>query len=211
MSAPLRLSSKLSLSGSCKVYFAGAIGVARGCVTVVTDPSNEGRAYAISRFLLGLWRCRWSIMGAACESHLLRTTDSLWISSRWNYHAVECLPKSGLASSTLCLSSSHILLAPMPQSRIVTFIVCLHMCIITAFLFLFPHSGHFSLCSSVQMVALVRAHRLLPEKLDTNTHAPIPEEDSVPPSPLSRPSRACNGSIRQQSFRRLLAIYKERT
>lgn len=27
--------------------FAGAIGVARGCVTVVTDQSNEGRAYAI--------------------------------------------------------------------------------------------------------------------------------------------------------------------
>lgn len=27
--------------------FAGAIGVARGCVTSVTDQSNEGRAYAI--------------------------------------------------------------------------------------------------------------------------------------------------------------------
>lgn len=27
--------------------FAGAVGVARGGVTVVTDPSNEGRAYAI--------------------------------------------------------------------------------------------------------------------------------------------------------------------
>jgi sugar phosphate permease len=27
--------------------FAGAVGVARGCVTVVTDTSNEGRAYAI--------------------------------------------------------------------------------------------------------------------------------------------------------------------
>jgi len=27
--------------------FAGAIGVARGGVTFVTDPSNEGRAYAI--------------------------------------------------------------------------------------------------------------------------------------------------------------------
>ena len=32
--------------------FAGAVGVARGCVTVVTDTSNEGRAYAI----LG-WGC----------------------------------------------------------------------------------------------------------------------------------------------------------
>jgi len=27
--------------------FAGAVGVARGCVTVITDTSNEGRAYAI--------------------------------------------------------------------------------------------------------------------------------------------------------------------
>lgn len=27
--------------------FAGAVGVARGCVVFVTDPSNEGRAYAI--------------------------------------------------------------------------------------------------------------------------------------------------------------------
>lgn len=27
--------------------FAGAIGVARGCVTLITDQSNEGRAYAI--------------------------------------------------------------------------------------------------------------------------------------------------------------------
>ena len=27
--------------------FAGAVGVARGCVTAITDPSNEGRAYAI--------------------------------------------------------------------------------------------------------------------------------------------------------------------
>lgn len=27
--------------------FAGAVGVARGCVTTVTDVTNEGRAYAI--------------------------------------------------------------------------------------------------------------------------------------------------------------------
>ena len=27
--------------------FAGAIGVARGCVTSITDQSNEGRSYAI--------------------------------------------------------------------------------------------------------------------------------------------------------------------
>lgn len=30
--------------------FAGAVGVARGCVAFVTDSSNEGRAYAILGF-----------------------------------------------------------------------------------------------------------------------------------------------------------------
>ena len=30
--------------------FAGAVGVAHGCVAFVTDPSNEGRAYAILGF-----------------------------------------------------------------------------------------------------------------------------------------------------------------
>jgi hypothetical protein len=38
--------------------FGGAIGVARGCVAVIADPSNEGRAYAILGFFLGpLWCC----------------------------------------------------------------------------------------------------------------------------------------------------------
>jgi MFS family permease len=55
--------------------FAGAVGVARGCVAFVTDASNEGRAYAIlgyanhllaplsvgfiavEQILLGSWRC----------------------------------------------------------------------------------------------------------------------------------------------------------
>jgi len=32
--------------------FAGAVGVARGCVAFVTDPSNEGRAYAILGYTL---------------------------------------------------------------------------------------------------------------------------------------------------------------
>jgi len=30
--------------------FAGAIGIARECVTVISDPSNEARAYAILGF-----------------------------------------------------------------------------------------------------------------------------------------------------------------
>jgi MFS family permease len=56
--------------------FAGSVGVARGSVAFITDPSNEGRAYAILGYvfhlavtslmcscsrqvLLGLWRCGW--------------------------------------------------------------------------------------------------------------------------------------------------------
>lgn len=65
--------------------FAGAIGVARGSVTAVTDPSNEGRAYAIlgyvfthdyshASLLIGFVRFCWglggvsgAIVGGACE------------------------------------------------------------------------------------------------------------------------------------------------
>ena len=37
--------------------FAGAIGVARGSVTAVTDQSNEGRAYAILGYV-SMFRAR---------------------------------------------------------------------------------------------------------------------------------------------------------
>ena len=48
--------------------FAGAIGVARGCVTVITDPSNEGRAYAILGFCWGMGGVAGAIVGGACQS-----------------------------------------------------------------------------------------------------------------------------------------------
>ncbi|KAI0302423.1 hypothetical protein B0F90DRAFT_1837230 [Multifurca ochricompacta] len=48
--------------------FAGAIGVARGCVTVITDSSNEGRAYAILGFCWGLGGVSGAIVGGAFES-----------------------------------------------------------------------------------------------------------------------------------------------
>lgn len=48
--------------------FAGAIGVARGAITVVTDQSNEGRAYAIMGFCWGLGGVAGSIIGATFES-----------------------------------------------------------------------------------------------------------------------------------------------
>ena len=50
--------------------FAGAMGVARGCVTVISDPSNEGRAYAILGFCWGLGGVSGAIVGGSCQSHI---------------------------------------------------------------------------------------------------------------------------------------------
>ncbi|KAI0642721.1 major facilitator MFS-1 [Trametes meyenii] len=48
--------------------FAGAIGVARGCITSVTDQSNEGRAYAILGFCWGLGGVSGAIVGGSFEN-----------------------------------------------------------------------------------------------------------------------------------------------
>ncbi|OSC97802.1 major facilitator MFS-1 [Trametes coccinea BRFM310] len=48
--------------------FAGAIGVARGCVASITDQSNEGRAYAIQGFCWGLGGVSGAIVGGTFES-----------------------------------------------------------------------------------------------------------------------------------------------
>ncbi|KAK7689710.1 hypothetical protein QCA50_006349 [Cerrena zonata] len=48
--------------------FAGAIGVARGAVTSVTDPSNEGRAYAILGFCWGFGGVSGAIVGGTFEN-----------------------------------------------------------------------------------------------------------------------------------------------
>ncbi|KAI0654384.1 major facilitator MFS-1 [Cubamyces menziesii] len=48
--------------------FAGAIGVARGSVTAVTDQSNEGRAYAILGFCWGFGGVSGAIVGGTFES-----------------------------------------------------------------------------------------------------------------------------------------------
>jgi len=47
--------------------FAGAVGVARGCVTTVTDVTNEGRAYAIMGFCWGLGGVAGAIIGGSFE------------------------------------------------------------------------------------------------------------------------------------------------
>ncbi|RDX45232.1 major facilitator superfamily MFS-1 [Lentinus brumalis] len=48
--------------------FAGAIGVARGCVASITDPSNEGRAYAILGFCWGFGGVSGAIVGGTFEN-----------------------------------------------------------------------------------------------------------------------------------------------
>jgi MFS family permease len=48
--------------------FAGSMGVARGCVTIISDPSNEARAYAILGFSWGLGGVSGAIIGGACQS-----------------------------------------------------------------------------------------------------------------------------------------------
>ncbi|KAF8438998.1 hypothetical protein L210DRAFT_3761196 [Boletus edulis BED1] len=47
--------------------FAGAVGVARGCVATVTDATNEGRAYAIMGFCWGFGGVAGAIVGGAFE------------------------------------------------------------------------------------------------------------------------------------------------
>src|SRR5216684_1279706 len=49
--------------------FAGAMGVARGCVTIISDPSNEARAYAILGFCWGLGGVAGAIIGGVCQSN----------------------------------------------------------------------------------------------------------------------------------------------
>ncbi|KII87638.1 hypothetical protein PLICRDRAFT_42144 [Plicaturopsis crispa FD-325 SS-3] len=48
--------------------FAGAVGVARGCVISVTDTTNEGRAYAILGFCWGFGGVAGAIIGGTFES-----------------------------------------------------------------------------------------------------------------------------------------------
>ncbi|KAJ7240818.1 major facilitator superfamily domain-containing protein [Mycena haematopus] len=47
--------------------FAGAVGVARGSVSFVTDPTNEGRAYAILGFCWGMGGVAGAIVGGSFE------------------------------------------------------------------------------------------------------------------------------------------------
>lgn len=73
--------------------FAGAVGVARGCVAFITDPSNEGRAYAILgydqwfscfacahdlfRFCWGMGGVAGAIIGGSCTFCHSRSTPNV--------------------------------------------------------------------------------------------------------------------------------------
>lgn len=128
--------------------FAGAIGVARGCVTIISDPSNEARAYAILGFCWGLGGVSGSIIGGAFESPAKKWPDVFGkIPLFANYPYL--LPTSIAAFVTLTGAVFSVFLGPDGG----------------------PRGG---------------AIRLPPEKIVTDAaHQTIPEEESLPSSPMA--------------------------
>lgn len=57
--------------------FGGSIGVARGAVAVITDPSNEARAYATVGFAWGLGGVAGAVIGGAFETPANRWPDGI--------------------------------------------------------------------------------------------------------------------------------------
>ncbi|KIM47000.1 hypothetical protein M413DRAFT_440546 [Hebeloma cylindrosporum] len=124
--------------------FAGAVGVARGCVAFVTDPSNEGRAYAILGFCWGLGGVAGAIIGGSFERPAVKWPEIFGDIPIFNTYPY-LLPCGLAALVTLIGSILSLFLAPDGG----------------------PRQG---------------AIRLLPEKI--NSHPPIPEEDTTPPTPV---------------------------
>ncbi|KAH9036200.1 major facilitator superfamily domain-containing protein, partial [Lactarius pseudohatsudake] len=127
--------------------FAGAMGVARGCVTVISDPSNEGRAYAILGFCWGLGGVAGAIVGGAFESPAQKWPNvfgKLPLFVKYPY----LLPTSIAASVTFAGAILSLFLGPDGG----------------------PREG---------------AIRLPPEKITETTHPTIPEEESIPSSPVA--------------------------
>ncbi|TFK38100.1 hypothetical protein BDQ12DRAFT_683974 [Crucibulum laeve] len=124
--------------------FAGAVGVARGSVAFVTDPTNEGRAYAILGFCWGFGGVAGAIIGGSFERPVLKWPGVF---------------------GDIPLFVTYPYLLPCAIAASITFIGSLLAC------FLGPDGG-----------PRQGAIRLLPEKL--NSYPSIPEEESVPPSPI---------------------------
>ncbi|KAJ7906286.1 hypothetical protein B0H13DRAFT_2020962 [Mycena leptocephala] len=109
--------------------FAGAVGVARGSVSFVTDPTNEGRAYAILGFC-------WGMVGGSFERPAIK----------W----------PGVFEDTIFVQYPYLLPCAVAA--------------INLGLFLGPDGGPRE--GSIRLI----------EK--PNTHPPIPEEESRPPTPV---------------------------
>ncbi|KAI0251216.1 hypothetical protein BJV78DRAFT_1361764 [Lactifluus subvellereus] len=134
--------------------FAGAMGVARSCVPIISDPSNEARAYAILGFCWGLGGVAGAIVGGAFESPAQKwphVFEKIPLFVQYPY----LLPTSIAASVTLAGSFLSLFLGPDGG----------------------PREG---------------AIRLPPEKITDATHpTTIPEEESLPPTPIeSLPRKA---------------------
>jgi MFS family permease len=143
--------------------FAGAIGVARGCVTVISDPSNEARAYAILGFCWGLGGVSGAIIGGSFESPAKKWPNvfgKIPLFVTYPYLLPTCIA----ASVTLTGSLLSLFLGPDGG----------------------PREG---------------AIRLPPEKITDGVHPTIPEEESLPSSPIATVPRkgSLYGGLRKAS------------
>lgn len=167
------------------------MGVARGCVAFVTDPSNEGRAYAIlgyadyliwyevllklRRFCWGLGGVAGAIIGGSCTLDVfspLFVTLTLSIVERPVVKWPEIF-------GDIPIFNTYPYLLPCGLAALVTLIGSILS------LFLAPDGG-----------PRQGAIRLLPEKV--NSHPPIPEEDTTPPTPVFEEEVPRNGLARIQ-------------
>ncbi|KAK0237694.1 hypothetical protein EDD85DRAFT_1004446 [Armillaria nabsnona] len=154
--------------------FAGAVGVARGSISFVTDASNEGRAYAILGFCWGFGGVAGAIIGGTFESPALKwpgTFDSFPLFVNYPY------------------------LLPCAMAAAITFTGSVLAC------FLGPDGG-----------PREGAIRLMPEKVDM--HPPIPEEESIPPSPIfddeDQQPTTLTGSMRKKLSQKLSGYFASR-
>ncbi|KAF7971094.1 hypothetical protein HWV62_22086 [Athelia sp. TMB] len=82
--------------------FAGAVGVARGSVIVVTDSSNEGRAYAILGFCWGFGGVAGAIIGGSFESPAKKWPETRLYHIHWQVLSFEAtVPPLNFSSGSI--------------------------------------------------------------------------------------------------------------
>jgi len=190
--------------------FAGAVGVARGCVAFITDPSNEGRAYAILGFCWGLGGVAGAIIGGSCKFYTTRTYASSYSfftlvetpAEKWPeifgdiqlFVTYPYLLPCGLASVVTLFGA--LLITLIYQSR------CNFYLNLGSFLSLFlgrdggPREG---------------AIRLLPEKF--TSHPPAQEDESRPQTPVFEEEDEPQGiaqRLKKKVSRRFSGIFARR-